>query len=929
MILQEKKLRVISSGPIGTHYVFQDGSAADPSADVLVNDAFGLGWNPLSTETDDQIVVELETLASSYDDGKVLTFLVKGKNRWKDFSTPQFQVNSLVEFWAVVPTTYDYVATDPWHLNEVAPDTQVRWFRGWIQRVSASSEGEIRIECRDARVKSNDVLLQRDIDQTVTVPRLVFNAEIDSDLYFWSVKIKDPGSPTPSVRFGTGIPSEPTNDARLTVAEILEYLEDRYGAALTVQGVYPDSGPLFEPSDLLPLTIKPATILLENATFGQAVLDVLRWVPERRLMIDHQTGQWRIIPVAKALTEAVTDDVRADNFPSGTPTGNPQARIQLPFGATIGDYQPGQRYRIFAGVWTLAGVEYGPEINEEFTVESTSGSQYVWATTTLMGATNPANGQVYPALSKMVLVENDALPTIGVSVDSPRPGDVQIETDANDVASAVKIWSTHQETKRTTLSNFDAPAGIINPAWNTSMESAWKPEDEDRTQDVGAAGGGMSVLRIIADTDGKALLYIAFDESSYGADHAVDEWEGCSCWAWTSDYVNVRDSENSWTVLSSTPLQDIGDTRSGQQIKIDVTPAQMVIDNGGFFRTEDVDGTADRVILTQDFGLSTTTGNNKRWEVGRKWVSTETTTVRDVGSSPHSTTCRATRVRAYDGSIGSNRPMQLLNPSLGYPSRALRTVGPWEQLAGGGLGSFQVWRLAGTGYTQKPLAGSGCGLRGYVLPRLMQMEMETTTTTIREARFPASGFSGLAKLQYDLDREIPFLTHNWTDDSQDADYEDLVQRLHYVFQRANHRASVTLPGITDYAVLIDLAMRGQLVTASQPAGGSSGLTSFWGPFSSVTLDFAKDSVAILFDSRSPLRDVALRAWEDAGVKQAAKIDEVADAVAKLNQLVRCRTEVPPRSHGPGDLRYPDPKRPSQRPSRWRRRDRRAKGAIPD
>lgn len=922
MRLERRKLKVWGSSPWSGVYVWQDDAAPDGDATELWTDAFDGGANLGNAQSRaDYVVAEPLTLRNSYDDGASFRFRLFGRGLKWDTSHPNMPPNSVVEFWAKRPEALLAIGGEipPWHINEQGQDDQVRLFRGWVD--TREQDGTAIIwEARDAVWRADDILLQKSISGDpgvgdVTVPKVVFNADPDSDDYFFSVKILDPtgGAGSFPAVLGTGMPPEPA-DSRATVGEILHYLETAYQGPLTTQDIWPESGSLFDPSDLLELTVRPDEIILENARFGEAVKELLRWVPDRRLMVDHQTGQWRILAVAKALEDTTIDaQIVGANFDSLTPTGSPQGRINMT-GLDPADFAllgVGQRWRIFHAPMGSEEDTVGPELNEEFVIQSIQGTPafpVIWTEALLSGTTGAAIGPVYGLGSTITKVDPQALPTVGLNVDTSPRGGVNLSNSLVGSAGAVKVWSIFQKTERKTipwspgLSLGNPPDGFARPGWDPSYESTWDPQDEDRTLDYGASGGGMEVFKIQDNTgvDGRFWVFIPYDESAYGNNHApVDEWQGTTLWAWTSGLTFSRQQNVTWTVDEQTVTSDIGDGRSGLVLKVTARGADLDEDNGGTFFTVDDDGQGDRVVLTQDESFSTTTARNRRWEVGRKWSTTETIYRKD--GNPHTISCQATQIRAWDGSLGSSRPSNLLPPGVGLPGRNLGgfppSTGPWQQLAGGGLGSFQVYRFAGSGYTQKPISDPSV-LQRYAAPKTVEMTLEETTTEIREARWPASGFAGHAYLMFGLEREISFTSRTWQADNQTPDYENLVRRLHDVHQRAHQQGTVSLFGIQEWGSLKDLGLRARLLTGTVIPGGNNGLTSFWGPVSSCELDFASDQVRVDFDTRSALADVALQVWERSRVREADRISALEQRLAKLGATVNC-LNLPPAVTAPG------------------------------
>jgi len=869
-IYENKKLRITSSGLAGDVFVIQDGTAADATATAKYDNGFRSGMDAAATGLlHDREYVSLQSLEND-DRGRTLTFKVLGRKSWLNGtgSALRVQPNDKVEFWADRGTTTGVSGFPAWHID-AAGSGQRRVFLGWVSTVTPSADdNSVVVVCRDGLWRANDITLNRDAANGLEIPKVVFNPRIDSnDFYFGVKKTNATGG---STIISTGQPK--ADNFQLTVSEILQYLQTNYQTALENIGVLPLalSGALFNSADLTNLTIKPTEIVLENTGFVDGLRAVLNWVPNVKLLIDHSTGQWRLVPYEASLSSTVTTTTGGEAVIGAGPT-----YYYYPVASAAG-FSGGDRVRMYDSA--------DPAISLLRTVAATATGQLWFAD----------SQPIFNNGSRVAKVDANALPTVDFSIST---GDVtQFDTalDLEDAYSAVSIYSVNQETTTKTWT-YTAASFAASPyfaaAWDNQYESVWKDKDADREADLGADGVGCKVYRITSTTlSGTAYdtLWIAYEDTQYSADHSSGEWNGCSVWVWTENQTAIdrKDSPTTFNIKEQTVVADVGNGKPGLKVVLNV-PTGNFLANFPQFYTINAGGTPDRVVLTQSYRFSTTTQSNRRWQVGRKFVINTNNIVQPTSSAAHVTTCSPAKVQSDNGT-GTSRNTPIMTPNLGYPQANLNWFGEWTSYANAAsAGATGIYYVPNGFFTQSPVGSPCASGTGWQRPRSFSVTIEQTTTTMRSARYPASGWAGEAYERFNLQREKRIATNAWLYDSQDTEYQDLAQRIFESVSHANTRGNVTLRGIKEHGTLLDLAFRGTLSSTRHDPGSASTVLGFWGISSSCRLDFEQDVVALAFQRRSPLLDMAIKLFEDVGVELASKVETQRTEIQKMQEELRC------------------------------------------
>lgn len=855
--------------------VWVDGTPSVPETtpDRVWTNGFSQGSSSGSLRGDREWI-DLGTLRNSYENGKELTFRFIGRRTW--CNDPQcstwFRPNDVVELWAQTPQQRSDVATPPWHLNGAPAGSVQRLFYGHVRRVQSTGSG-LEITCSDPRWAANRIILRTALGEC-DIPRIAFNLPKDAPDYVYnSLKLKNAATSPP---VGTGVPADPNND-RLTVNQVLRYLADKYRSLLVLNGVQDAALDLiFDPADLAGLSYKMGQVALSDCGFTDGVRQILdAWAPHLRLVVDHRTTAWRLVEYGAALKESsTTGTVLAMDGPSGMPAC---AASDPSF------FVPGKRYRFYGG-GTIAAPLY--QLSQELVCHHVTGGT-VFFTGTLLWAF---------VSWKAAALDEFAMPNLVLNLDDTPRGGVTLALDVDEVFTAVQLWSIYRvtATQEQSWNRQNLSSGGMQPGWDQTFEQYWSSRDSDREMDVGG-GEGMIPWRVGNDGTND-YLEISYGESQYATRHAPGEWKDTSLWVWTAAGANVRNLKLSFTVLASIEVANVGDGSRGLRLTLASGVGGFLAKAPGFVFGA-AGGTPDRVALTQNYGLlKTTKGNNKRWEVGRKFWFTDTTVTFDADASPHVSSCVPMRLWENDGTETPRRAMGM-HPGLGYPALNTTPAGAFEQLAGGGIGATMVWRRAQ--YTRKP-TGTPCGRGvGWKPPSLVQAEVETTTTTLRAVRYPLEGYAGTAWLESSYAAQKDIAVEDWAEDGQTLDFAQLAFRLWQTHSSTHQVGTIIKPGARANAIWLDLGVRCSLVSsitsarfaaaAGAGAPGGSTIEGFWGPLTECALEFASDTVSFGFDNGHPMEDITSELYEKTGItltSLAQKNAEYARALAQLNECIR-------------------------------------------
>lgn len=882
MSLENRKLKVWSSSPRGQVYVFQDGSGADGDATsgYKFDDAFRTGaLEPGYSGKTPRVWVHVQSLAMEWEVGQTMTFVVTSPAAYMINAYPNvaIDVNDFVEFYCDAPAADANVATPSYHLNDQVG--QVRVFRGWVEEVRPEN-GRLTVNCQSALWRANDVTLDRSGAESITIPKIAFNLPKDHPDHFYAIKNLGGGD------YGTG--SAPIqNDAMMTLAEILDYLQDTYSVDLQNAGVTTASS-IFESGDLNPLTIRPGPIIFESTGFGSAVISLLnQFAPDMRVFPDPRTTKWRLV---RTLAGFTTSSATISLISIVGANSRIFVDDSSPFSTTPGD--DGNQVRIVH--------QTDPALSTTGTVV-TKAVGYVEISGHLAGEYLTA----FMSGAKLISLQGPTLPTVGFSFDDDVfPGSLVMARDLRDVYTAVSIYSTHHETE--TIRTYWTPGGVgdpygLEPAWDDAYESFWKEDaDPNREHDYGVEGDGLEIYAYdTGGTGGTYRITVPAEDSVFGDDHASNEWVGSSLLIFTADTDSVRGQNYHYTILANENLADIGDGRPGLRLRIQSTT--LVADVGGTLLQSSVGGTGDMVGINSSFSFATTTAPNARWAVGRAWKFTDVT-IHSQGATLHNTTCTLPQVMVDDGT-GINRQEMTLHPNLQHPLANEQPTKPYLDCPSGTgrVCEFQrVFYLGRPAVNRERGIPQACASGTWRPPKRIEVTYEITTTEIREARYPSSGFDGEAWRHHGLERTKSIAARYWTSEDQTADYEDLAFRIWNVTNKTNYRGSVRLKNAADHLAWLDLGVRAAFSTYMFPQGAPSQLRAFWATVNRIDFDLSStDGTATLtFDPDNALKRLATDVYEDYFIGSKALLRDLEDRQRKALEIPTCLAGARPNVDNP-------------------------------
>ena len=900
-LLENKKLKLWSSIPNGVVSVIQDGSSAD--ADATTGYRFDNGFRAGAgvggaTDPSDKLYVAVETLSSDYDNGKTLTISITGRDHWwyNAYGTIRLQPNDIVEFWANVGTQDAGMSTPAWHLNDATPATQVRYFYGWVDTVTVTAAGTVTATCRDAMWRANDIRTRRSLSDGLDVPMLFFNLAHDNPDIWWAVKKLTTSGGTNT--YGIGAPTysgaTAVGTSSMSVKEILGYFDTVYLQALKDADIIPQAATsLWYTGTTDGLDVVPGEIALNNAGFTEAIQQVLQWVPNMRLMVDHQTRQWVLVKVGAALSGTT---VTIASWLLYTTAGAPglEFRTTTDITSTFSTTPSTSGY-----AWT-----YIPDDNREQAYRFTTAgfglvSAGLWYVRTNEAAPeNLSPGQYTPVVrpAKVALLDTAAFSTMAIDVDEDVvPDSLTIQSDLQGAYTACKIVSVHQKTeKKKELWTPGTTAGANNqivPAWNSTLESAWNPIDSERESDYGASGSGIPIYKAEQQgTPQKWAFWIAYEDSAFKDDHATDEWLGCTMQFVTAGTLgNVRNLTWGFTIGSCGQIADIGNGKAGLKIVLTTNDITSLTASSGAIGTTavPVSGVIDKIALTQSLRFPSTTDLNGRFQVGRVWKHVAAVSNRPPpglgGSSAHSGLCDLVGFTPRTGTLSSQQTALRSNAFALFHDEIDR-IGNGGAFGWGGRIIIPLPRKNQPSTTN---TAPGCDAKGYQPPANIDIEYEETTTEVRTARYPASGHDGYAYHLHNLEREHVISSSNWTTDSKQAMYDDFAHRWWQLHCNPHYRGAVSLVGVKENAVWLDLCAKAGFTTSMAPAGTGATLTAFWPTVHGVTIDFTADTVTFNLDDSSVMQEFNLALIEEVGVKQAAWQVWAQQMMQRAEQRLQC------------------------------------------
>jgi hypothetical protein len=303
--LKQKKLRITSKAIASQVIVIQDGSAADATATIKIDNGFRDGYTSalVSANSMQRVIFDLEDLECSRT-GRTLTFSVQD---YLNRNTFALGPGDIVEFWAEIeePDAPINGAFPAWHSAEQTAG-QVKLFFGFVADVERQERSggvnRFKVKAVDAIAAADVIKLQQSKPNNVTIPKIIFNCDRTDDAdFFYAIKNYDADESDPTIRYGYGWPKDVAR-AKLTLEDVFLYLQSAYQSELFDRGFLEGaSDDLFDATDLERFDgIIPPKTILEATGFGTAVRQILQAnAPDFDVFVDPRTRQWRFVPTAK------------------------------------------------------------------------------------------------------------------------------------------------------------------------------------------------------------------------------------------------------------------------------------------------------------------------------------------------------------------------------------------------------------------------------------------------------------------------------------------------------------------------------------------------------------------------------------------------------------------------------------------------------
>ena len=882
--LRQKKLRISTSD--AQVIVVQDGNAADASATRKIDDGFKNGYSNASVISGSakRNIFALKTLSCSRD-GKRFEFEVQ------DFlNRNTFNINpgAKVEFWAENGTAPTTVGSFPsWH--SARQSGQVKQFVGFVKsfrRVERTGGISIfRAECVDSLQWANRIKLQASKPDGVEIPWVVFNVDLPDDPdWFISIKKYDGTASAPSDRYGYGNPKIEA-EAKMTLGEILEYLQDAHRGDFYDRGLLASPGDdIFDAAEIAAFTIKPPKTVFERSGFADAVQQLIRAnAPDFDIYVDPRTLKWHFIA-------ATRDIVSGGGFATISSVWTPKKKWVVDDVTMFALSGAGSTVRIQSSTDPRAS-----EIGTVYAIQPSPFNRIEIAT-----STNYAFGAgdvIVP-----MYAQTDRVPSITFDLEADC-GDNDLAVDLDGVFTAVSIVSRHQTTtkKQITLTGSSDLEARLRKVYDSAYEANYRPAKHwTRRADAGIDGNGIVILEreTVAHGDGTAHTRIYFSESTslYGDDHDIqDNVRGESEWTGTAFHlltysagtINCRTQNISaivqkfaragWTDAEQTIRRFRIDLDRDLSAQVPTMSAQIT------------DGTTgDRFELTSS-DVYAPVNYNKRLNVGRSW-SVESTTINDHSRYLDNGGCPANvQFTAQNQSViqTSAVPATKKSESPDWSGQAAR-FGPEVN------GPQRILWLHPVDHSNDYANLCAQIPPPAYTPQSISIEYEHYSHQVLQVRVPETGFAGLAKLWYGHAEELQLVSDQFEDISQADQFQLIAQALHSRLSAPHFSGSLKLNAVSRWLRLSDMGFR----AAFGP--GKTGIvhgvvteqSRFWGLVESIDYDFSNGTTSLSFNSNGIAEKVSQELFERQFVSETAEMKEIKERLRRTEQLANCLATRP-------------------------------------
>ncbi len=889
--LTEKKLRITSAAAAGQVVVVQDGSAADATATIKIDDGFENGYDTgLAIDGSAlRVVFDLEEIESSRT-GKTFTFSVQDHlNR----NSLALGPGDKVEFWATnaaAPTAFG--GTFPaWHSANLGAVQSLLFF-GFITDVKrierTGGYAAFRVTCADAIQRANVIKLQQSKPNDVTIPWVVFNVDaVDDADWFIAIKKYDAASSDPAIKYGYGWPKD-TTAARLTLTEVLEYLQSAYQADLYDRGIIAGaSDDLFDATEIAQFSsIYPPKTVFENTGFGTAVRSLIAAnAPDFDVFVDPRSRQWRFVPTAR--------DIVAGGFATIDSVVTPGEKFKCDDVSMFATSGTGSTVRMQSST--------DPRASEVVDVAAvnTGTSEITLATPTAY--TYAAGDLILP-----MYAWDNRPPAVEIDLeDDCRDNDLSV--DLRSVYTAVSIVGRRQKTETVQVSQTaDATwKWRLGKAYDTAFEANYRPHAHDnRRADRGADGLGIVIYQIEtigSGADAFTRLYFSERTSLYGNDHDVTdntlgqaEWTGAAfhLLTYAAGVTNCEGQSISATVAKFARSGWIDSAETIRRFRIDLD-RDLLATVPAIKGEQTHSTTGDRFELTSS-EIFKPANPNKRWLVGAAWK-IENTTAADEARWLDADGCPPEV--AFTGQ--NNQVTTLSAAPIERTTDAPRTFDELVKYAGitnpGIDGAPRVWLIKPP--DPPPTFEQLCAKLPPpdFTPRTFTMTQKHFTHTVLEARSPAAGFMGTAWLWHKHAEVLQLVSDRFEDESQTEQFGLIAEAIRARVSEPHYYGSLSLVGLTRWFPLIDLGFR---VTFG---GGDTGIVSgvvteqrrFWGLVQTIRYSLKEGTVSLSFESSGFAESINRDLFERQFVSETAEMKAIKANLERLQKTVNCVIARPP------------------------------------
>ena len=904
--LTQKKLRIRSKLRTSPQQVvvIQDGSDADPQGTIFANDGFSHGYTgpaSFSGSGFGRMRFGLETLSCSSDGGKRLTFTVYDKVNFNSFGLNDGDV---VEFWAAAGESLSPSGVFPsWHsANQVGP--QVQYFHGVIDKIDDLREEStrgFRIHCVDPLTRADRIGVVRENNEGVTAPFIVFNVEDENDTdRFHAVKVYDPAASSPAAKYKYGWPDGDAQ-GKMTVGEILEYLQDSYRGELYARGCLNNpSDDLFDPAELATFTQVPPKIRWDQITFGEAVLRLIKQnIPDHEVRVDPRTLVWHIVPVFRDIVSADQTSVVSNADTTTLEVADASGFTTVGNGSSVRVHSATDRYK--SEVAPIVAVN-----GNILTLETPLAYTY-------------ANGdRALPVFS-----ESNRAPRVRLELNDAVQAPFSLDLGRTYTAVEICSFNETRETITVTPGGPDEHGVRLAPAFDPAYRANYIPSEHserrddpgsDRNEDGKPDGIIIDEVETInPGPDAYTRIYFSQEHSAYGADHhVVNGALGDAEWTGTALHILTRDGQA--TDISAQNLSAIithfseagwmdGPANTIRRYRIDVDRDLVAV----IPTLQDVVNDAMGDLFEMSSAERHKVANpNKRFAVDRFWR-IESTTPDDNGRTIGAPECPPLATApGYGGNVIQTDAIPQWR-AQGAPRTFEEQVNyhglnPTNPITGGWVMGFII---------QPPKIPAGSEdfckelpiAEPLVLPQI-ELQVERYTGVQICARYPEVGFAGIAELWHGHEETLRIPVSSFEHESQSDQFRLVAEEIWRRVSMPLFSGQVTYPGVERWLGMSDLGFAVNFGPGDTGFvnGAVTAQSRIFGFAQSIEYDLANLTTSISLDTADPVQAASqIRMFEQMFVSDTSQMRALEAALKAAQKRLDCLEARPKQPIQPPNL----------------------------